>query len=523
MKEFIVTAKSYECVESLCCDIESDFTSETIPNRRVSVKTARPMSRNTHYLLTDAEAEQLRFDRRVESVCEIGNIRPRPSFIQTAVWDKSTQLDVNHRNWGIFRCTNGPYENWGSNTNSVINDKSVSTVAEGRNVDIVIVDGHINPLHPEFSGRVVQYNWFKHNPEVVGKPEGTYSYELSGSWQEIDDNNHGCHVAGIAAGVANGWARSSTIYNISPYDTSANLPPYNFLLVFDYIRAWHKSKPINPITGKRNPTVVNNSWGITWQINASLIDRVDYQGMSYSITSTSQLGQYGIVNYGAYVYLPVRFPPLDADIQDAIQDGIIVVGSSGNESFKIDTFGGNDYNNRVYFSGHSEFYHRGCSPGAAEESICVGAVGSAYPEEKANYSNCGPRVDVYAPGSNIMSSLNDSSSYMSIADTLGNVYGKISGTSCASPQVAGIVACLLETYPLITQSQVTRWLKATAFKDQMVSTSNSYTDLTSLQGSENLVVKYRSGRELSGVTWPKTRSFLRHSTNVVYPRISKLK
>ena len=524
MKEFIVTAKTYECIDELCNNIETNFKSATIPGREIELVNPRCLSRNTHYMLSDEEAVQLRQDPRVESVSEVLPFKPLALFTQSGNWDKSITIDSTHRNWGLKRCIFGTVDNWGSNSLLSSLTDQISTVAEGRNVDIVIVDGHIDPNHPEFSGRVVQYNWFKHNPEVVGKPESTYLYGPPSTQQEVDDNNHGCHVAGIAAGINNGWARESTIYNINPYDTTLNPQPYNFLLVFDYIRAWHRSKPINPVTGKKNPTVVNNSWGITWEILASWITQVEYQNTTYSITSQTQLGQYGIVNYGSYVYLPVRFAPLDADIQDAIQDGIIVVGASGNESFKADVVGGTDYNNRVYFAGYSEFYHRGCSPGAATGSICVGAIGSTTPESKANYSNSGPRVDIHAPGSNIMSSLNDTESYLSVVDqTTNSVYGKISGTSCASPQVAGIVACLLETYPSLSQVQVNQYLTETGFKNQLLETENNYNNLSSLHGAKNVVVKYRPERSLEGVVWPKTRSFLRHSSHVVFPRVTKIK
>jgi hypothetical protein len=51
--------------------------------------------------------------------------------------------------------------------------------------------------------------------------------------------------------------------------------------VFDYIRAFHRNKPINTDTGRRNPTIINNSWGQSifpseWSFND--ITAVTYRG-----------------------------------------------------------------------------------------------------------------------------------------------------------------------------------------------------------------------------------------------------
>ena len=372
--------------------------------------------------------------------------------------------------------------------------------------------------------RVVQYNWFQHNPEVVSKPVSVYSYTSTNNEYEINDNNHGCHVAGICCGKTQGWARESNIYNISPYSTNPN-QELNFLLVFDYIRAWHRSKPINPVTGRKNPTIVNNSWGITWEILTDWIYQVRYRETDYTVTSSQELIQYGIVSNGMFAYIPTRFAPVDADIQDAIEDGIVVVGAAGNESFKIDVAGGVDYNNQVFWLGSSEYYHRGSSPGAAPQSLCVGAISSTAPEEKGNFSNCGPRVDIYAPGSNIISSLNDQLSYLSVADPAdpSNVVGKLSGSSCATPQVAGIVACALEVYPRMNQQQTVEYIQQTAVSGSLVDTANSYSDYKSLQGSRNLVLQYQETRVLDQVVWPKQRYLIRKPEAVVYPRRLSIK
>jgi serine protease len=83
------------------------------------------------------------------------------------------------------------------------------------------------------------------------------------------------------------------------------------------------------------------------------------------------------------------------------------------------------------------------SPARAASAITVGSTTNT--DARSSFSNYGTCLDIYAPGSNILSAWYTGS-------TATNT---ISGTSMASPHVAGVAALYLATNPSATPSQVT--------------------------------------------------------------------
>jgi subtilisin family serine protease len=97
------------------------------------------------------------------------------------------------------------------------------------------------------------------------------------------------------------------------------------------------------------------------------------------------------------------------------------------------------------------------SPAFASSAITVGA--SSETDDAAVFSDYGKCIDVYAPGVNIISACG----HALCPDSLDKTKA-LDGTSMACPHVSGVVAQLLEAYPLSTVSEITNKLICDASK-----------------------------------------------------------
>lgn len=299
-KEYIVTLYNMQDLESFYEDMETPGGDLYIPNREVHCSERRPVSRSTHYMLTEWEAEELKKDPRVRFV----EIHPRYLGVKAGTYEAQTSTNWNKsgstsnvmRNWGLLRCYEGQDRSgWGSDgtTNQTA---TINLNTTGRNVDVVVIDENgIVWDHPEYAvnadgtggTRTQQYNWFQHDPAVKGTAPSTYIYGAG---------THSTHVSGTVAGNTQGWARDANIYNI--YYLAGDNNNLNFPYVMDYVREFHKNKSVNIATGRKNPTITNNSWGMSifpseWSF--SDITAVTYRGTRYTPTGvTTYTGYSGV-------------------------------------------------------------------------------------------------------------------------------------------------------------------------------------------------------------------------------------
>jgi len=209
----------------------------------------------------------------------------------------------------------------------------------------------------------------------------------------VSSQNHGTHVAGIIGGIRNnglqvvGVAPEARIMRVS-HSLSTARPNASAELASGISWAWYEARA----------DVINNSWG-------------DWGGQHFNLLHSAVL---------------------ESAIESALRygrngKGAIVVFASGNTGLS----------NRVDYPGSSH-----------DDILVVGSINANG--RRSSFSNHGNRLNVVAPGNNILSTNNNN-------DTI-----TMSGTSMAAPHVAGIAALILSVRPDLTQAQVRRAIESTA-------------------------------------------------------------
>jgi subtilisin family serine protease len=94
------------------------------------------------------------------------------------------------------------------------------------------------------------------------------------------------------------------------------------------------------------------------------------------------------------------------------------------------------------------------SPSSTSSAYTVAASDST--DRKASFSNSGSCVDGYAPGVSIKSAW------------IGSGTNKISGTSMASPHVAGVAALYQANFGTATPATITNWINSNATLSKII-------------------------------------------------------
>lgn len=263
-------------------------------------------------------------------------------------------------------------------------DKLWDAGLTGKGTTICVIDTGI-AQHPDLKDRIVGFKDF-----VNGKSEA------------YDDQGHGTHCAGIAAGDGGetgkykGTAPEASIVGVKVLDRNGS---GNFS---DVIK------------------------GIQWAIENKEKYNIDVISMSL----------------GGPVTQPSAKDPVSLAAEKATEAGIITVVAAGNEGPGPQTIG---------------------TPGNAENVITIGAMDDRGTETRdddklAYFSSTGPTLydgrikpDILAPGVNITA-----------ASHYGSGYVSMSGTSMATPFAAGVMALAAQAKPGINPNELKDAAKGTA-------------------------------------------------------------
>lgn len=151
-------------------------------------------------------------------------------------------------------------------------------------------------------------------------------------------------------------------------------------------------------------------------------DFVIAQGILYAIEQGADVINMSLGGYG-------ESPLMQEAVKKAIDQGITIVAAAGNESI-------DDYSFPASFEG-------------------VISVGSTNDKNKlSSYSNYGPSVNLVAPGEDVYSTVLDVNK--------GSSFVKESGTSMASPIVAGVASLLKSKYPNLKPHEIKAILEMTS-------------------------------------------------------------
>ena len=464
-----------------------------------------------------------------------------------------TDTDENRTNWAMKRvgiATNG--DGWPNVTDNpgVINS-DLSFSLTGKNVDLIIQDSGCLQYHPEFidddgKSRVrdvvldgpyyIDPTYFNNNGYTYTKPDGRTGITTTSahSWWEnsgsrsaafqslgtisIPNNytvanalgiggtshtmtsSHGTACASLSGGKNFGLAFESNLWTISIFSPA----DINTDGSYDAIKILHQNKPINTATGRKNPTVVNGSWGYFGGFNSGTTVNYSFKGSTGSFTgySSSSTGVQALA-YGlkAGQYYNRQYATssgsnsVDTAGDEMVEAGVIFVTSAGNSNQRLG-IGNTDPHINDYLTSLNGGDSRSGFPSASQSgtkpvghvkwihparngydsvndiysSIVVGAmdeyVNSDYTERKASYSNNGPGIDLYAPADETLAAgmraangdqLGTETNYSRYNSDFVDRY--FNGTSAASPVVAGLVALFLESKPDATSAEVKDYLK----------------------------------------------------------------
>ena len=337
----------------------------------------------------------------------------------------------------------------------------------GAGIGVAVIDSGITAWHDDFGASA---------SNRTGQRVTAFVDFVNGRTQRYDDWGHGTHVAGIIAG--NGY---------DSYGERAGVAPRANIIALKALDAEGKGKISGIIAA------------LDWAIN----NRAQYNIRVINMS------------LGAGVFESYHTDPLTVATKRAVDAGIVVVAAAGNM--------GKALNGLPQYGAVS-------APGNAPWVLTIGASSTQGTTDRrddtiAIYSSRGPTMidfgakpDLVAPGTGTVSLATQNSlfyltkSSLLVSGTrpglLYQPYLTLSGTSMATPVVAGTVALMLEANPNLTPNMVKAILQFTS------EVKDGYDFLTQGAGFLNTLGAVRLSRYFAigrpGDPYPYMRSWSKH-------------
>lgn len=287
--------------------------------------------------------------------------------------------------------------------------------ATGQGQVVAVLDSGARLTHEFLSTRIVAGACFNSNTQGASSrcPGGVLAATTLASSDDCTDPavfgcGHGTHVSGIAAGFLptprqgvpeHGVARDARILSIN---------------VFSQFPASD--------CGALPP-------GYTACILSFGSDQIAALDHIYSLRNTYAIGAVNMSLGGGRNSTACTSNPLRPAVQRLLGVGIPVIVASGNNGWDTDI----------------------SAPACIPEVVTVGST--TVQDARSGFSNWGPLVDLVAPGSSINASY--------INGTSDNSYALLSGTSMATPHVAGAFAAIRSAAPTATVDAILTALQVT--------------------------------------------------------------
>jgi subtilisin family serine protease len=310
-------------------------------------------------------------------------------------------------------------------------DNTFTYTTDGTGVKAYIVDSGVNASHPVFSSRVLSgWSYRSRTSDPTGAALTSYNNAIA------------AYNSNPATGI-NPCAYDSRVHQFVPSTVDGTREDGDVGRVDNDGHGTHVAGTIGGSTTGVAKAVSIVPVRVLDSCGAGTTTMV-LSGLNW-ILADHQVGEKAVVNMS--IGFESTATSIDTAIKNLLAEGIVVVAASGND-------GGSAC---------------GITPAGTQGTISVGA--SNYLDGEPSFSNFGECVDIFAPGSSIVSSW---PKYLSSTNT----YVGESGTSMAAPHVSGAVARYLQsaTVTAATPTDAWNWLKTNATCNAITYYKSSATD-----------------------------------------------